>query len=68
MDRSHTAHHLQTQLTSAQEIMVVHLRRTFASYRLMICWPSRASFCALLSRARGWIGVRTTMAWEISMP
>ncbi|WP_370678850.1 IS481 family transposase [Comamonas sp. GB3 AK4-5] len=26
-DRSHTAHHLQTQLTSAQEIVVVHLRR-----------------------------------------
>ena len=27
-DRSHTAHHLQTQLTSAQETVVVHLRRT----------------------------------------
>lgn len=27
-DRSHTAHHLQTQLTPAQEIVVVHLRRT----------------------------------------
>ena len=26
-DRSHTAHHLQTQLTPAQEIVVVHLRR-----------------------------------------
>jgi transposase InsO family protein len=27
-DRSHTAHHLQTQLTSAQETVVVALRRT----------------------------------------
>ena len=27
-DRSHTAHRLQTQLTQAQEIVVVHLRRT----------------------------------------
>jgi len=26
-DRSHTAHRLQTQLTPAQEIVVVHLRR-----------------------------------------
>lgn len=28
-DRSHTAHRLQTVLTSAQESVVVHLRRTF---------------------------------------
>lgn len=27
-DRSHTAHRLQTQLTPAQEILVVHKRRT----------------------------------------
>ena len=27
-DRSHTAHRLQTVLTPAQEIVVVHLRRT----------------------------------------
>jgi transposase-like protein len=27
-DRSHTAHHLQTVLTPAQETVVVHLRRT----------------------------------------
>ena len=27
-DRSHTAHRLQTQLTPAQETVVVHLRRT----------------------------------------
>ena len=29
-DRSYTAHRLQTQLTPAQEMVAVHLRRTFA--------------------------------------
>lgn len=39
-DRSHTAHHLQTVLTPAQEAVVVHLRRT-----LLCLWMT----CLLIS-------------------
>ena len=49
-DRSHTAHHLQTVLTPAQETVVVHLRRTLllplddllAVTREFICPPCLA--------------------------
>ena len=39
-DRSHTAHHLQTQLTPAQEIVVVHLRRALQMVSLL--FPDQA--------------------------
>ena len=51
-DRSHTAHHLQTQLTPAQEIVVVHLRRALL----------------LPLDARAWIGACAAMGWAICMP
>lgn len=50
-DRSHTAHRLQTQLTPAQEIVVVHLRLR-CCYPLMTCWPLPASSSAAQCRAR----------------
>ena len=54
-DRSHTAHRLQTVLTPAQEVIVVHLRRSLL-LPLDDLLASRGSSSAPMSRARGWTG------------
>ncbi len=49
-DRSHTAHRLQTQLTSAQEIVVVHLRRTLLLPLDDLLAVTREFLCPAVSR------------------
>lgn len=66
-DRSHTAHHLQTQLTPAQEIVVVHLRRALLLPLDDLLAVTRGSF-ARRSHARAWIGACAAMGWAICMP
>ena len=61
-DRSHTAQRLQTTLTPAQEVVVVHLRRTLL-LPWTICSPSRANSSVPMSRARGWTGACAATAW-----
>ena len=50
-DRSHTAHRLQTQLTSAQEIVVVHLRRTLLLPLDDLLCVTREFLCPAVSRS-----------------
>ena len=51
-DRSHTAHHLQTQLTPAQEIVVVHLRRALLLPLDDLLAVTREFICETVSRSR----------------
>lgn len=50
-DRSHTAHHLQTQLTPAQEIVVVHLRRALLLPLDDLLAVTREFICETVSRS-----------------
>ena len=50
-DRSHTAHRLQTQLTPAQEIVVVHLRRTLLLPLDDLLAVTREFLCPAVSRS-----------------
>lgn len=50
-DRSHTAHHLQTQLTPAQEIVVVHLRRALLLALDDLLAVTREFLCPAVSRS-----------------
>ncbi len=50
-DRSHTAHHLQTVLTPAQETVVVHLRRTLQLPLNNLLAVTREFICAHVSRS-----------------
>ena len=50
-DRSHTAHRLQTQLTPAQEIVVVHLRRTLLLPLDDLLAVTRETLCPDVSRS-----------------
>ena len=50
-DRSHTAHRLQTQLTPAQEIVVVHLRRALLLPLDDLLAVTREFICSTVSRS-----------------
>lgn len=50
-DRSHTAHHLQTVLTPAQEAVVVHLRRTLLLPLDDLLAVTREFICPHVSRS-----------------
>ena len=50
-DRSHTAHRLQTQLTPAQETVVVHLRRTLLLPLDDLLAVTREFLCPAVSRS-----------------
>ena len=50
-DRSHTAHRLQTQLTPAQQIVVVHLRRTLLLPLDDLLAVTREFICDTVSRS-----------------
>ena len=50
-DRSHTAHHLQTVLTPAQEAVVVHLRRTLLLPLDDLLAVTREFICCHVSRS-----------------
>ena len=50
-DRSHTAHHLQTNLTPAQETIVVHLRRTLLLPLDDLLAVTREFLCSEVSRS-----------------
>lgn len=50
-DRSHTAHHLQTVLTPAQEMIVVHLRRTLLLPLDDLLVVTREFICPHVSRS-----------------
>jgi transposase InsO family protein len=50
-DRSHTAHRLQTQLTPAQEVVVVHLRRTLLLPLDDLLAVTREFICDRVSRS-----------------
>ena len=50
-DRSHTAHRLQTQLTPAQEVVVVHLRRTLLLPLDDLLAVTREFICDTVSRS-----------------
>ena len=50
-DRSHTAHHLQTVLTPAQETVVLHLRRTLLLPLDDLLAVTREFICADVSRS-----------------
>ena len=50
-DRSHTAHHLQTVLTPAQETVVVHLRRTLLLPLDDLLAVTREFICPHVSRS-----------------
>ena len=66
-DRSHTAHHLQTVLTPAQETVVVHLRRTLL-LPWMTCWRSPESSFAPMSHAQAWTAACAAMGPATSTP
>ncbi|MBS0611039.1 MAG: IS481 family transposase [Proteobacteria bacterium] len=51
LDRSHTAHRLQTQLTPAQESVVVHLRRTLLLPLDDLLAVTREFICESVSRS-----------------
>lgn len=55
-DRPHTAHRLQTQLSAAQETVVVHLRRTLLLPLDDLLALTREFLCPMFP-ARGWTGV-----------
>ena len=72
-DRSHTAHRLQTVLTPAQEIVVVHLRRTLLLPLDDLLAVTREFICPHVSRSgldrclrRHALGVRTTQGQQDS--
>ena len=65
-DRSHTAHRLQTQLTPAQEAVVVQLRRTLLLPLDDLLAVTRDS-SVKASRAQGLTGVCVATAWATSM-
>ena len=50
-DRSHTAHRLQTQLTPAQEVIVVHLRRSLLLPLDDLLAVTREFLCSSVSRS-----------------
>ena len=50
-DRSHTAHRLQTQLTPAQELIVVHLRRSLLLPLDDLLAVTREFLCESVSRS-----------------
>ena len=50
-DRSHTAHRLQTQLTPAQEVVVVHLRRALLLPLDDLLAVTREFICSTVSRS-----------------
>jgi hypothetical protein len=50
-DRSHTAHHLQTVLTPAQETVVLHLRRTLLLPLDDLLAVTREFICSHVSRS-----------------
>ena len=50
-DRSHTAHRLQTQLTPAQEVVVVHLRRSLLLPLDDLLAVTREFICETVSRS-----------------
>lgn len=50
-DRSHTAHHLQTQLTPTQEVIVVHLRRSLLLPLDDLLAVTREFLCDKVSRS-----------------
>ncbi len=67
-DRSHTAHHLQTVLTPAQETVVVHLRRTLLLPLDDLLAVTREFICPHVSRSGLDRCLRAAMGRAISTP